>query len=361
MHKPAALMILNESACSMIYGPDERRDLEEFITLLDAPHTSQSIRSRPDLLSRAEVILSGWGGPTLDEAFLEAAPKLQAFFYAAGSLSGILTDAALERHITVTSAAQANAVPVAEYTFATIIFSLKHGWRLSRELRKQRVFDPTARDDAPGCYKRIVGLVSLGAIARKVLQMLRPMDLSVVVYDPHLSTEDAHRLGVTKVDLAELFRVSDVVSIHTPELPETEGMINGRLLSSMKSGATFINTARGKLVRTDELIAVAAIRTDLQFVLDVVDPEPLPFDSMLYHLDNVMLTPHIAGSAGEECRRMGRYMVEEVQRYVSGLPLKYAIKPESIWHTAHRPMSWRTPARTAAVMSDASAAIAAHA
>jgi len=359
MSKPAALMILSESACPMIYGPDERRDLDELVTLLDAPHTPQSILGRPDLLSQAELIVSGWGGPTLTEAFLETVPKLKGFFYAAGSLAGILTDAVWERRITVTSAAYANAVPVAEYTFATIIFSLKHGWRLSRELKQRRVFDPTARDVAPGCYKRVVGLVSLGAIARKLLEMLRPLDLDIIAYDPHLSDEEARRLGVRKVDLVELFRKADVVSIHTPELPETFGMIDARLLSSMKFGAAFINTARGKLVRTEELIAVAAARADLQFVLDVVDPEPLPFNSLLYELDNVMLTPHIAGSAGQECRRMGRYMVEEVQRYTAGLPLKYAVEPQLIWNTSHRPMSWRTPGKVSSPWSVAGPGISA--
>ena len=120
------------------------------------------------------------------------------------------------------------------------------------------------------------------------------------------------------VTLADVFRLADVVSLHTPLLPETVGLVTGAHLATMKSGATFINTAWGPIVRQTQMIDVLARRPDLQAVLDVCDPEPPGADSLLYTLPNVVLTPHIAGSVGTECRRMGRYMVEELERYLSG-------------------------------------------
>src|SRR5207248_9439611 len=115
-----------------------------------------------------------------------------------------LTPAVWERGVRVTSAISANAIPVAEYTLATILFSLKHGWRLARQTRQQRRFP--GRDDAPGCYGSTVGLVSLGMIARTLLGLLKPFALNVLVYDPFLTEQQARELGVAKVSLEELFR-----------------------------------------------------------------------------------------------------------------------------------------------------------
>ena len=185
---------------------------------------------------------------------------------------------------------------------------------------------PTAT--VPGCYRRTVGLVSLGLIARTLLKLLAPFDLDVLVYDPYISGEAAETMGTTKVSLEELFRRSDVVSVHTPMMDETRGMIEGGHITSMRTGATFINTARGGVVRESELIEVLKQRPDLQAVLDVTDPEPPAADSPLYSLENVVLTPHIAGSVGNECRRMGQYMVDELKRYLAGEPLKWQVTPE---------------------------------
>ena len=106
-------------------------------------------------------------------------------------------------------------------------------------------------------------------------------------------------------------------------------MITGRHLAMMKEGATFINTARGAVVREKEMIEVLTQRPDLTAVLDVTDPEPPELDSPLTKLPNVILTPHIAGSAGPECQRLGYYMLQEFQRYLAGEPLKFGITKEA--------------------------------
>jgi phosphoglycerate dehydrogenase-like enzyme len=132
-------------------------------------------------------------------------------------------------------------------------------------------------------------------------------------------------MDVTLVGLEELFRVSDVVSIHAPSLETTRGMITGDLIASMKPGATLINTARGAVVHEAELLAVAERRPDLQFVLDVTDPEPPVAGSSIFTLPNVVYTPHIAGSRDRECRRMGALMLEELKRYLAGQPLQWVV------------------------------------
>ena len=156
-------------------------------------------------------------------------------------------------------------------------------------------------------------------------------------------------MNVELVSLEELFRRADVVSVHTPWLPETEGLIRGAHIASMKQGATFINTARGAVVRERELLEVLAARPDLQAVLDVAIEEPPAADSQMYTLPNVLLTPHIAGSTGAECRRMGRYMAEELVRYAAGEPLRWPVRPEPVlqvtFGTAAREVSRKPRAR----------------
>src|SRR5205823_3035900 len=108
------LFILDEEAYRLAYGQSELRDINRHVELLAPCQNYASILDDASLLEKVEVIFSGWGGPRLDEAFLEAAPQLRALFYAAGSLSSILTEAVWKRGVVVTSALAANAVPVAE-------------------------------------------------------------------------------------------------------------------------------------------------------------------------------------------------------------------------------------------------------
>jgi phosphoglycerate dehydrogenase-like enzyme len=226
----------------------------------------------------------------------------------------------------VTSAASANAVPVAEYTLAAILFSLKQGWPLALRMKQERRSPP--RPHVAGAYGSVVGLISLGMIGRLVRERLRPFDLRVLAYDPYATPEQSRALDLELTSLEEVFRVADVVSLHAPLLAETVGMIRGDHLAAMKQGATFINTARGALVREEEMIAVLTRRPNLHAVLDVTDPEPPVSESPLYTLPNVVLTPHIAGALGGECRRLGRMMVEELGRYIQGVPLQGEVRRE---------------------------------
>ncbi|QIN84994.1 glycerate dehydrogenase [Rubrobacter tropicus] len=290
------------------------------------PQTAESVAEDPGLLAGAEVILSGWGAPVMDAAFLKAAPGLEAVFYGAGSVRHFVTDELWERNVRVVSAYAANAAPVAEYALAAVLFSLKRVWHLAAAVRRERGFPP--RVGIPGAYGSTVGIVSLGATGRLLRKRLEPFDLRVVAHDPYVTEEEAAGLGVELVPLEELFATSDVVSLHTPWLQETEGMVEGAHLASMKPDATFINTSRGAVVREAEMVSVLAERPDLQAVLDVTHPEPPEPGSPLYDLPNVVLTPHIAGSQGAERRRMGRLVVDELRRYVGGDPLQHEVTRE---------------------------------
>lgn len=336
MRRLRGLYSLSAEIFDLVYGPEQRERIGRHVTMIAPPLTGESLMLNRELLREAEVIFSGWGGPCLDEKFFDLAPNVRAVFHAGGAPASVPANAQ-RRGVVMTSAHIANSIPVAEYTLATILFSLKHGWHLIRQTGERRTFPD--RNQVPGCYGSTVGLVSMGTIARILRVLLEPFDLQVLASDPFLSTTEADELDVALASLDELFERSHVVSLHTPLLAETEGLITGRHLMSMQQGATFINTARGGVVREAELIEVARQRPDLQFVLDVTCPEPPERESPLYDLPNVILTPHIAGSAGGECRRMGQYLVEELERFVSGEPLQ--------WGVPYRPLAKRVLSRSA--------------
>jgi phosphoglycerate dehydrogenase-like enzyme len=275
------------------------------------------------VLGDVEILFSGWGAPKIDKAFLEAAPKLEAVFYGAGSVRSMVTEAFWERGIVLSSAWGANAVPVAEFTLAHVILALKHAHLKSREMRAAHGWP--SPPVCTGAYGVRVGLIGMGMIGRLVVERLQSLEIEIWASDPFLNEEKARQIGVRVTDLETLFRESHVVSLHAPLLDSTRGMLTGAHFRSMRKGATFINTARGAIVRETELIAVLQERPDLFAVLDVFDPEPPVPASPLYTLPNVSLTPHLAGSVGNECWRMGDYMLEEAKKYLAGDPLKWQV------------------------------------
>jgi phosphoglycerate dehydrogenase-like enzyme len=336
MSQKIGLYVMSASAFELAYGPAARGAIARHVRFAAEPQSAESLAARPGLMADVEVLFSGWGPPRVDSAFLDRAPKLRAIFYAAGAVGAWTTPALWDRGVQITTASHANAIPVAEYALATILLSLKRVLPAARAARASRSFKMPMVP--PGNFGSTVGLVSLGVIGRRLLELLRPFDLRVIAHDPFLTPAEADRLGVTPATLDEVFATADVVSLHTPLLRETAGLITRRHFAAMRPGATFINTARGGVVVEPDLIAVARERDDLQFVLDVTAPEPPDPGSPLYDLTNVLLTPHLAGSVGPECHRLGQTMAEELERYVAGQPLKWAITREAAQRSAHRPV-----------------------
>ena len=264
-----------------------------------------------------EILLGHWGCPRLDQAALDAMPNLRLFAYAAGTVKEIVTPTVWSRGIVVTSAAAANAVPVAEFTLAAILFANK-GVLASRE----RVRDPDVRIRRPrpvGNVAKRIGLIGASLVGRRVIELLRPFDLEVVVSDPYLDDDEARRLGVTRVELDELVATSDVVSVHAPDLPSTRHLVGAPQLAAMRDGTTLVNTARGAIVDTDAL--VDALRGGrISAVLDVTEPEPLPAGHPLLALPNAFVTPHVAGALGSELGRLADLAITEIERFVAGQP-----------------------------------------
>lgn len=320
--KPRAFFAVPAGTYDIVYAGYPRDLLDAQVQVIGGPAAGEDLLASPRL-EEVELLYTGWGAPRIDTPLLARLPRLRAVFHAAGTIRSLVSDAFWQREIQITSAYAANAIPVAEFAQAAILLSLKGVWHYERAAQRDRARPRFI--EMPGAFRSTVGLVSLGAIGRLVVQHLKATELQIVAYDPYVTPEAAAALGVRMVTLEELFRVSDVVSLHAPLLPQTEGLITGPLLDSMKPHATLLNTARGGLIREPELIEVLRRRPDLTAVLDVTAPEPPVPGSPLYELPNVVLTPHVAGSMGPECKRLGTAMAEETGRFLAGQPLRWHI------------------------------------
>lgn len=315
-----------------VFSAEQSRQLSVLCDVPDAtPLESFGNEQAPALLAETEILVTSWGCPRLDAKVLELAPKLRLIAHAAGTVKHFIAPEIFTAGVTVCNAASANALPVAEFTLAAILFANKQVLRYRDHYRENR--DGVRWEDLSrpgvGNWHKTVGIVGASRIGRRVIELLRPFDLAVLVYDPHFGPSDASAMGAEAVDLNELMERSDVVSIHAPALDATRHMIDAGRLALMRDGATLINTARGSLIEQDALIA-ELVRGRINAVLDVTTPDALPATSRLYELPNVLLTPHIAGALGRERERLGALVVAEVERFTRGLPLAYAVEPETL-------------------------------
>lgn len=277
-------------------------------------------------LREVRWLFSTWKMPVLTEEEIRTyLPNLEALFYAAGTVQAFARPF-LHCGVRVFSAWAANAVPVAEYTAAQIVLANKGFFPAARFCSVGK--RAAARDAflrCPGNYDATVGIIGAGMIGKSVIRRLRDMQLAVLVFDPFLGDAEAAALGVEKVPLDTLFARCNVVSNHLANNAETKGMLDYALFAKLPQGATFINTGRGAQVVEADLCRILRERPDLTAILDVTAPEPPAADSPFYSLDNCILTPHIAGSSGNEVHRMAAYMADEFARYIAGGPTLYGV------------------------------------
>ncbi|WP_371101728.1 hydroxyacid dehydrogenase [Streptomyces sp. PU_AKi4] len=329
--RPRAALAMSPDVASAVLDADSLATLAALCDLAPLPVLDDLATPRArTVLAGVDLLVTGWGCPPLDADVLRTAPRLRAVVHTAGSVRGHVTDACWERGIEVSSAAAANAVPVAEYTLAMILLTGKQVLESARDYRASRTRPDWLRTSrSVGNHRRTVGILSASLIGRRVIDLLRPHDVDVLLYDPFVDEAGARELGVERVGLAELFRRGDTVSVHTPLLPETRRLVDRELIDSMRPGAVLINTARGAVVDQDAL-ADAALAGRIRAVLDVTDPEVLPPEHPLWECDNVLLTPHLAGSQGNEWRRLADLALSEIARWTSEEGFLHPVRRERL-------------------------------
>lgn len=326
-----SILIGDPNSIARVYSEQTLKHLTAEAGLAPRVITHRMLKEDSVETAEVECLFSTWGMPTLSEEEIERCfPNLRALFYAAGSVKGFAAPF-LARDVKISSAYAANAIPVAEYTVSQILLATKGFFRSSALYSRGEISEARQVASAyPGNFSIRVGLIGAGMVGKAVCRLLKPYSIEILVYDPCLSDDAALALGVKKATTEEIFSTCIVVSNHVPNIPSTRGMFDYRLFSLMQENATFINTGRGAQVVEDDLCRILSERSDLVALLDVTDPEPPHSDSPFFTLPNAILTPHIAGSSGNETFRMGEYMLEEYRRFAAGKPLAYEITAEML-------------------------------
>ncbi len=215
-------------------------------------------------------------------------------------LDRIDLDTAAELGIVITHSPDYCTNEVADHALAFIltlnrrIVEYDQDLRLGAWTNHQYMMNRILRGPIQPLRELTLGIVGFGRIGRAVAKRALPFGLTLIATDPYISAEDAAASGARLVSLDELLQTADIVTLHSPLTPETQGMIGAREFGLMKPSAVLVNTARGPIVDLPAAVAALTNRTIAGAALDVVYPEPLPLDSPLYQLSNVILTPHAA-------------------------------------------------------------------
>lgn len=331
--RPRVLFLPNPRHTERVFTPAAHaRLLEHFDITALAPHPDRNCSSAEvaEAIGGFEALITGWGTPPLTPDVFERADALRCIAHSAGSVKPMLGACALDyvmpRGLCVYSANQAIALNVAEHTLGVMI-------TLSRRISEQASLlrrapgqwpDRLVRPNTQFLSGSRVGLVSASAVGRQVIRLLAPFDVKLRVFDPFLSNEDAFALGVEKVGLMDIFAESDIVSVHAPLLPETHAIIGREHFQALRDGALFVNTSRGAVL--DETALIEELRTGrFSAALDVTIKEPVAPDSPLLTLENVLLTPHLAGSGHYGYSRIGDGTVRALEDYFAGRPVQGAV------------------------------------
>lgn len=314
---PTARLAMGPKVLPGVFPPDVLDRLGRVVTL-DRDHLITSFDDED--LAAVEILVTSWRCPVIDDAALEVMPELRAVVHGAGSVKRHVTPEVLRRGIQVSSAAAANAIPVAEFTIAMVVLSAKRTFEVAQAYAAGTAGPGHVPGERTGVYNSTVGVIGASKIGRAVIPQFKALGANVLVSDPYLGDAQAAELGAELVDLDELFRRSDTVTIHAPALAATQHMVDARRLKFLRDGAVVINTARGALVDTDALTEECRSGR-ISAILDVTDPEPLPSGHPLFEMPNVLVTPHLAGARGRELRRLGEFAVADVERLVRGEPM----------------------------------------
>jgi D-3-phosphoglycerate dehydrogenase len=271
----------------------------------------------------------------VDAALLKHARKLRVIGRAGVGVDNIDLDAATRQGIAVMNTPGANAVAVAEHTLALMLALARHVCRAS-ELTRAGKWEKKSLQGTE-LRGKTLGVVGLGRIGMEVARRARAFHMEVVAHDPFVSTVVAKEQGIGLASLDQVYAASDYLSLHVGLTPQTLGMINAGAVKKMKRGVRLVNCARGELV--DEAALAQALKQGhvAGAALDVFAVEP-PKDSPLLGLDNVIATPHIAGSTFEAQEAVGYQIAMQVKEYLKHGVIQNAVNVPSVSHDEYTEM-----------------------
>lgn len=262
-----------------------------------------------EMVKDADIIITQFC--TMTKKLIDSCTNLKAIGVLRGGIENVNLDYCNEKGILVFHTPGRNANAVADFTVGMMISECRNIAKAHRELKEGRwTRDYTNAAFVPDLCEKTVGIIGYGNIGRKVAQRLKAFEMNILAYDPYVKEAE----GVTMVSLEELMKESDFVTIHSRLTKETEKMIDARLLSLMKPTAYFINTARAGLVDEEALCEVLKTHKIAGAAIDVFEVEPPSKDYRMVVLDNVTITPHLAGGTRDAFTHSPVLLAKEMKK-----------------------------------------------
>ncbi|MFK4731323.1 NAD(P)-dependent oxidoreductase [Agromyces mediolanus] len=292
------------------------------VVLVEATMDGASLASRglEAELASAEVIVAELD--VVDAATLALAPALKAVVSCRAKPVNVDLDACTARGIPVITTPGRNAEVTADLSFALLMATVRHVSASERWLREGNwtaddVFEPYERFRSIGLGGRTLGVLGGGAVGRRMVRRARGFGMDVLVYDPFLPA-DAFGEEARIAPLDEVMSSADIVTVHVPLMPETEGLIGARELALMKPSAFLVNAGRAAIIEEAALMEVLRERRIAGAGFDVFYEEPLPRDSELFSFEHVTMTPHIAGASDDVIAEHSRIAATALRSWLAG-------------------------------------------
>lgn len=317
-----------------------KRELERCGTVRYGVFSPQELKEQ---LRGVDVLFTGWGISTLDDAMLENADRLKLVCHTGGSVAPLISEALVRRGVRVLCGNRLFANSVAEGTIGYILLAQ----RKLIDMVNETVANGWAsyHHYTAGIRFKTIGLIGFGMVAKELAKMLQAFDCKVKICSDYFRPEDEAVYRAQKCGMEELFSTCDIVSLHEALRDDTYHMIDRRYFSLMKPNALFLNTARGAIVVENDL-AEAARAGKIRAVLDVYENEPLPMDSALRGCENIILIPHRGGPTIDIREYVTLALIEDLKRYQAGeASLENEISFEYAKHMTVSPRSLRVSDR----------------
>ena len=331
-------LISNSEVRTNYLAPSDLEKLTKFsefryLELNESSDWDHSPKSTPEVLKRTEsfvkdldALIVCHGSPRLTNEILSGTPRLSFIGELEGDRFAQRVDviSAKKHNITVVDTTHGSSYPVSEWALGLILIGLRNAGAHFRRLSSDTEWGNALQRKSEQIFQwneeltdKSVGLIGGGHIARRLIEFLRPFNVSKYVYDPYIGTDVATSLNFTLTSLENVLSIPDIVVCLAPLTPSTRGMIRSEQINLMKPQTVFVNVSRGQIVNSQDLINRLK-KNDMVACLDVFDPEPIPVDSEIRTLDNVFLSPHIAGTTEKSRARFFAEMLKELNRHFSG-------------------------------------------
>jgi phosphoglycerate dehydrogenase-like enzyme len=337
MAKPKILICIPGGFVANYFKPADMKKLKTLgdVTLRDDLVVKKDEVAYNQLVRdlRPRILMTGWGSPQLQAATVAEVPELEYMCHVTGSVRANIEKAAMEvagpsrkAALLVSNWGTVGAKPVAEGSLMMILAGLRRAWQHNKVIHQQGGWD--RKIGSKTLFYQKVGIHGMGYIAQETIKLMKPFHCELTGYSPHAPDEIFKEHGVRRVtDLKELYATNMIISCHANKTDENFHIVNAEVLRAMPNGAGLVNTGRGAVI--DEQALIAELQTGrIWAALDVFEKEPLPVDSPLRQLDNVLLFPHTGGGDTDNDLGMAAHAVKNVGRFLKGKPVE-AIVPAS--------------------------------